>query len=218
MRVNDIDVAASSTVVVAFEADVGAAVSTGTVIANTASITHTASATATDVSSADVVVGSIGTPASGIKPLYFADIAGSQNSPSLPMDMARTPLGVPSNPERVRIRRQDNDRVWRQTPALQADLSLDAQDLPVILQMRRNNNTSNRNIRVTVTYSGTSNGFFGCLDRSLPTSGAASLSNSVTRAFQFDVPQTDTNCTPIGNSAMTLISGYPVVSTGRQRT
>ncbi len=208
--ITDIAVPASGFVDVTFNADIVGSAVTGDVIANSADLTNPATGAVTTVTSTDVVVGFAGVPATGIKPLYFVDFAGSTNSPVLPMPMSRTPLTSPGSPTRVRIRRQDNDRFWNLTPALQADFSIDAAPIPVYLQMRRNGSPTTRNMRVSVDYVGAASGFFGCVDVALSSSGAAGLSNTVTREFLFTVPRTDASCNPLGAAPLTLPAGTTI--------
>ncbi len=205
-----ISVPAAGSVDVIFEADIVGSATNGDVIANSADLTNPATGAVTTVTSTDVVVGAAGAPASGIKPLYFVDFAGSSNNPVLPMPMSRTPLTSPGSPTRVRIRRQDNNRFWNLTPPLQADLGIDAADIPVYLQMRRSGNSATRNVRVSIDYTGASTGFFGCVDVPLSSAGAAGLSNSVTREFLFTVPRTDTSCNPTGAAPLTLAAGTTI--------
>ncbi len=147
-------------------------------------------------------------PSSGTKVLYPGDIAGTQNNPTLPMIFNRNPLTVASAPARVRIRRQDNDRIWQLGIPLQADLTLDGAGMTVLLYMRRNNNSSNRNLRLTVGYNlGASSVLIGCLDVVVPGSGASGLSRNQTRAFLFVVEHTDATCTPSGGGALTVPTG-----------
>ena len=225
LSVTDLTIPAGGFVDVVFEADIVGSATAGDVIPNTATVEHPADGTTLIVASPDIVVGSVGVPATGIKPLYFGDIAGSQNNPVLPMTLSRVPLGTLSSPTRVRVRRQDNDRVWALTPALQADLGIDAAPIPVYLQLRRNNSSSNRNVRVSLDYVGASTGFFGCVDVTLSSAGANGLSNTVTREFLFNVPRTDANCNVLPSAPLTLAAGTqlqvrvdnePVVGPGGQ--
>ncbi|MEM7077187.1 MAG: hypothetical protein AAF513_01040 [Pseudomonadota bacterium] len=205
--ISNLDVPPNASLVLEFEADIVGSAITGEVIANSADILNPLTAVTTTVDAADLTVGLTAPPASGNKPLYFGAIGGSQNSPTLPMPLSRTPLGSVPSPDRVRIRRQDNDRVWSLVPQLQQDFTLEAADIPVILHLRRNNSTNTRNVRVSVDYSGTSSGFFGCVDVSISSAGVNGLSNTVTREYTFNVPRSDGNCNPIGNAELTLAAG-----------
>lgn len=210
LQIDDLVVPANGSVVITFEADIVGGAPSGSVISNAADITNPADGSTTTVNSADVAIGNV--PTNGIKPLYMGDIDGSQNSPALPMPIARTPLGGVSNPVRVRIRRQDDDRVWALTPALQADLSLDGSTMPVYLYMRRNNATQNRDIRVTLSYrQGATTTLIGCEDLTLTTSGAAGLVNNETREFVFNVERTDASCAATGAGAFTIPAGAEIL-------
>ncbi len=211
LQIDDLAVGAGATVDIVFEADIVNSAVAGDVVTNSADVTNPRDGgTVTTVSSSDVSIGSI-PPASGVKNLYMGDIQGSQNNPVLPMTLSRIPLAAPGSPARVRIRRQDNNRVWALTPVLQADLSLDGSAVPVVLQMRRNNNTANRNVRVSLAYDlGGLATPIGCVDAVLSSSGAAGLSNTQTRTFTFNVPQTDGSCNPLGGGPITIPAGASI--------
>ena len=206
LLITGLSVPASGTVTVVFDAVVGPSAVDGDLINNRARLLKAANGIAVDIDAPELAVGSNVIPTSGIKPLYFGDIAGSTNNPALPLAMSRTPLTGNSNPVRVRIRRQDNNREWRLTPLLAAPLGIDDEVIPVRLFMRRNNQTNTRPIRVTLTH-GSGNVFVGCAQRSLLGTGSAGLSNSVTRGFDFNVARTDANCNPIAGAPITVPAG-----------
>ncbi|MGI9326951.1 MAG: hypothetical protein ACR2PZ_17155 [Pseudomonadales bacterium] len=212
LSISGINVAASSTVTVTFDVDVVASAVSNDLISNAATLSHTGTGINQLVSAPDVIVGGSVIPTSGIKPLYFGDIQGTSNAPALPLELTRAPLTTTSSPERVRIRRQDNDRTWRLSPNLSSDLGLDTDPIPVRLFLRRNNNTSTRNIRVSLTH-GVANTLIGCVDASISTAGAAGLSNSQTRAFDFAIVQTDASCAPIAAAPLSIPSGSYVALT-----
>ena len=139
LQIDNLTVPGGGSVEIIFEADVVGSAPLASVIPNTADVLNPVTAIVTSVSSADITVGNV--PTFGTKLLYMGDIDGSQNNPVLPMEITRNPLGGLSSPARVRIRRQDNNRVWALSPALQADLALDGSTMPVTLYMRRNNDT-----------------------------------------------------------------------------
>ncbi|MEM7002266.1 MAG: hypothetical protein AAF529_15860 [Pseudomonadota bacterium] len=202
VNITGLSLAAGASLSIEFETDIVGGAGTGTVIANTALVNF--AGMTQDVVAADVYVGGAGGPVSGIKPIYLGDFDGSQNTPVLPMPMSRVPLVADSSPQRVRIRRQDNDRGWILTPALQAPLGLDSTSIPVTLQMRRNNSTNARNLRLTLDWTG---GFWGCVNATVAGSGTNGLSNTVTREFAFSIPQTDVNCNPIAAAPVTIPAG-----------
>ncbi|MEM1436896.1 MAG: hypothetical protein AAGG11_22810, partial [Pseudomonadota bacterium] len=206
LRVTNLAVPASGSVTLVFDAQVIATAGDGDRINNTATLTQTTVGLSQSVTAPEVTVGTRVVPTSGIKPLYFGDIDGSTNNPIVPLTMSRVPLGTASNPERVRIRRQDNNRTWRLAPLLAADLGLDADPVPVRLYLRRNGQATNRVIRVTLSH-GVSNTFIGCSQRTLLTSGSAGLSTSETRAFDFNIERTDANCNPTGGTPVTIPAG-----------
>lgn len=152
-----------------------------------------------------------------VKPLYFA-APDNQNNPTQPQDMSRTPLTAnPPVPRRIRIRRQDTPRVWAQTPATQMSLTLTAGSIPVVLQMRRNNNTQTRNMRVTLDYIGAATGTLGFVDVNVPTTATApatGLSNSVTRSFTFTVPNAAVTLPPNTQIRVT-VDNSPTGGNGR---
>ncbi|MDH3644673.1 MAG: hypothetical protein OES38_21380, partial [Gammaproteobacteria bacterium] len=207
LDITNLSVPAGGSTVIEFDARIVTTALTGDVIANTAVITNPADGTISNAVAPDVIVGQSALPGMGIKNLYFQDIQGSTSNPVLPMTMSRTPLTAPSSPTRVRIRRQDNNRIWNLTPTLQASFGIDASPIPVVLQMRRNNNASTRIVRVTLDYSGAATGFIGCQTLSIPGSGAGGLSNSVTNAFTFNVQRTDAACNPVAGAPLTLPPG-----------
>ena len=210
LDVTDISLAPGGTVTVVFEALIRTSALDGDVIANTTTLNNPANGTTINLVAPNVVVGASGLPSSGIKPLYLGDFAGSQTSPVLPMPMSRLPLSAVAAPERVRIRVQDNNRYWHMQPPLAAPLELDTDPIPVLLHMRRSGNPSARTVRVAVDYLGASSGFLGCQVRTLAGSGATGLSDSVTRAFTFNVERTDANCNPIPGAPVTLSPGTVV--------
>lgn len=223
LQIDDLSVPAGGSVTVVFEADVAGGAAQGDRIANVATVTNPGTGGVENVASPDVTIGNV--PTNGIKHLYLGDIGGSTNSPTLPLDMSRTPLSGLSSPVRVRIRRQDDDRVWALTPALQDDLSLDGSAMPVHLYMRRNNQSQARTVRVTLSYQlGAATTFIGCEQLTLATSGASGLVNSATREFVFNVQQTDASCNASGAGALTIPQGaqllmqvdnYPSGGSGR---
>jgi hypothetical protein len=149
-----------------------------------------------------------------VKNLYFT-APDSQNNPTQPQVMSRTPLTAnPPVPRRIRIRRQDTPRVWAQTPATQMSLTLTAGSIPVVLQMRRNNNTQTRNIRVTLDYIGTATGTLGFVDVNVPATGPTGLSRTVTRSFTFTVPNAAVTL-PIGTQIRVTVDNSPTGGNGR---
>ena len=96
MRIADIAVSANTTVNVEFEVDVVGSAVNGDLISNTVDITNPADSSVVSPAAPDITVGNT-PPASGVKFLYFGDIAGTSNSPTLPMEMSRTPLDVAFN-------------------------------------------------------------------------------------------------------------------------
>ncbi len=210
LDVSNISVAANSSVTIVFDATIVGSAVPGDTVDNTAVINNPVTAVNTNALAPTVIVSASSIPGSGTKELYFNTVLGSQNAPTLPQTMSRTPLTAVSSPTRVRLRRQDTPRRWDITPALQADLGLDAAAIPVVLQMRRNNATQTRDIRVTVDFSGTSAGFWGCQDLAIGTGNPNGLSNSVTRTFTFNVQQTDANCNAIAAAPTTLAAGTVV--------
>ncbi len=213
LSVDNISIPANGSVSVVFDVTILGTANPGDLINNTAVISNPVTA-GTDNAVAPAVIVSAGSiPGSGTKQLYFGAVLGSQNNPALPQSLSRLPLTAPSVPQRLRIRRQDTPRRWDLTPSLQTALSLSADPIPVILQMRRNGNSLTRNIRVSVDYAGAANGFWGCLDLSIPGTGATGLSNTITRAFTFNVPQTDANCNPVAAAPLTLPAGTVIRST-----
>lgn len=210
VQINDLTIPASTSVDVVFDADVVGSALAGEVISNSADVVNPADSSTTTVTSSDQTVGGI-PPASGAKFLYLGDIAGSENAPVLPMDLTRVPLTAVSSPVRLRIRRQDDDRVWALTPVLQAPLSLDGSAVPVRLHLRRNNNTNDRTVRVNLGYvSGGTPTFIGCEDRVLSVAGINGLSDTVTREFVFSVRQTDANCNPVSFAPFTIPQGAAI--------
>ena len=91
--ISNISVAASSSVIVEFEANVSGAASTGTSINNTAIITDLVSGTITNAVAPTIVVSS--TPTTGTKQLYFDD---ANNSPGLLTRVAPT-VNTRTNPD-----------------------------------------------------------------------------------------------------------------------
>lgn len=206
----DLSVAASGSTSIDFEVTVAPGAGNGDVIGNTAIITNPADGTTNDAVAPNITVGNA--PASGTKQLYFGDIGGSQNNPTLPMTMSRNPLTAASAPARVRIQRQNNDRRWALTPALQSDLSLDGSAMPVVLQMRRSANNSTRNVRVSLSYQlGGTNTFIGCQDVSIAGTGTTGLSNVQTRQFVIAVAQSDAACNAGTTVPMTIPVGAQLI-------
>ncbi|MCR9278628.1 MAG: hypothetical protein NXH85_11690 [Pseudomonadaceae bacterium] len=208
--INSLSVAANSSTSIDFEVTVDAGTSDGDVIANTATITNPATGATVNAVAPNVVIGNV--PASGIKHLYFGDIGGSQNNPTLPMLMSRTPLTVASAPARVRILRQNNNRRWALSPALQSELTLDGSAMPVVLQMRRSGNNATRNIRVTLSYQqGATTTFIGCQDVSIAGTGSTGLSNAQTRQFVVAVAPGDSACNPGIQAPLTIPLGAELI-------
>ncbi len=209
VQIDDLDLAASSSVIIEFEAEIAGSALAGEVVSNSADITNPGDPGApVTVDAPDLTVSGGSIPATGNKNVYMGDIGGTQNNPVLPMILSRNPLTAASSPTRVRIRRQDNNRDWQLTPVLQDALTLDGSTMTVFLQMRRNGNTNNRDIRVSLSYvQGGSTTLIGCVDRTLSAFGAGGLSNSITRQFQFDVPRTDANCNATGAAPFTIPTG-----------
>ncbi|MBA3581849.1 MAG: hypothetical protein H0W44_05270 [Gammaproteobacteria bacterium] len=129
------------------------------------------------------------TPAGGNKPLYFnLDGAGS------PYDMSRVPRTSASTPASISIARNATPVSWEITPVLQASLSLATTPIPVVLQMRRDNNGSNRIVRAIVSYTvGVTTTNIGCTDLTI---AGASLSTTISNEFTINVVQNGsaTNC------------------------
>lgn len=206
--IQGIPLAPGATSTLTFTANVVPNAIDGAVISNTANLTNPVDGSSTPVVANDLAVVVTG-PSSGIKPLYLGNIAGGgATSPTLPMSMSRTPLTANSTPvTRVRIRRQDNNRQWLLNPALAATLSLSDAQIPVQLLMRRNANTTVRNLRVTLDYVGASSGFIGCTDVSIGTTGPNDLSDTVTRAFNMVISQSDANCNASSPGPISLPAG-----------
>lgn len=206
LSISNLSVPANGSTTVVFDADVAAGAPAGTVIANTATIDKPGFGISVSVVAPDITVGNPVVPTSGIKPLYLGDAAGSANNPTLPMPLTRVPLTAAASPERIRIRRQDNDRIWRLTPVLASNLGLDTDPIPVRLYLRRNNATNTRNIRLTLSH-GTTGTLIGCVDQSIATGGTTGLSNSITRAFDFSIVQTDSSCNPTTPTPLSIPAG-----------
>lgn len=209
VQVDDLSVAANGSTTVEFEATIVGSAADGSIVPNTAVISNPGDGSSINAIAPNLTIGNA--PASGIKPLYLGDIAGSTNNPTLPLGMSRTPLTANSSPVRVRIRRQDNDRLWVMQPALQADLTISDDALPVTLFMRRNNTASTRNIRVTASWrQGATTNFIGCSELSIAGSGTTGLANNVTRGFVFPLTQSDASCTPIAGAPLTIPAGAEI--------
>ncbi|MEM9622647.1 MAG: DUF3344 domain-containing protein [Pseudomonadota bacterium] len=208
LQIDNVTVPAGGSVEVVFTAALAGSAVSGDVVSNSASISYPGDGgVPLVVASADLTVGA-SPAASGIKNLYLGEIDGSQNAPVIPLLLTRTPLIAPSAPARVRIRRQDNDRLWQLNPALQAPLTLQGDPLPVNLLLRRSGNTSARNIRVTVAYqTGAVSTFIGCFDSTLASTGANGLSNTVTRLFNFPVQASDSACNALPGGPLTIPAG-----------
>jgi len=206
LEIQDILVPAGTSATITFTAEVVASAALGDIISNTATITDQIFATTVDVSSVDLAVGDTSGPASGTKQLYLDNIVTST-----PLTMSRVALTATSSPvNRMIIRRQDNNVVWSMNPVTAAPLSLDSSAIPVRLLMRRNANSSNRNIRVSLSYSGTANGFIGCVDQTLATTDPSGLSQTTTREFVFNVARTDANCNSVAAAPLTLPVGTTI--------
>lgn len=210
VAIDNLTVAAGGSTSIDFEVTVAASVSNGDVIGNTAVVTNPANGATTNAVAPNVAIGNA--PAAGTKQLYFGDIGGSQNNPTLPMIMSRNPLATASAPPRVRILRQDNNRTWALAPVLQSDLSLDGSAMPVVLQMRRSGNNSTRNIRVTMSYQlGATTTFIGCQDVSIAGTGTTGLSNAQTRQFVIAVAQSNAACTAGTTAPLTIPTGAELI-------
>ena len=187
VNVSNITVAASGSATLVFDVTVDPGASVGALIDNTATIGNPAGPGATPAAPT-VIVSESAIPGSGTKPLYLgAPGPGSPNAPVLPQPLSRVALTATPSPANIRIRRQDTPVIWAQTPATQATLNLNAGTVPVILQLRRNTQTQNRTIRVTLDYVGAATGTLGFVDVTVPGSGAGGLSDTVTQAFTFPV-------------------------------
>jgi len=211
LDIQDIAVPAGSSTIITFTAEVVATATLGDIVSNTATITDQLLATTTDVSSVDLAVGDTSGPASGTKQLYLDNILASPPTAGTPLTMSRVALTATSTPlDRIIVRRQDNGIIWSMNPVAAATLSLDSSAIPVRLLMQRNGNTNNRNIRVSLSYSGAANGFIGCVDQTLATTDPTGLSNTTTREFIFNVPRTDTNCNAIAATPLNLPTGTTI--------
>ena len=205
LDVRDVPVPSGASASVVFTADVVGTAVAGDVVTNTATIENVLEGGTLDVSSVDLTVGDTSGGASGNKPLYLDNLSSLTGGP---LNMTRVPLTSNSTPaQRARIRREENNKTWLMTPATATTLSLASTAIPVRLQMRRSNNNSTRDIRVTLSYSGAASGLIGCADRSIDGTSATGLSNSVTREFLFTVPRTDANCNPVTATPLDLPAG-----------
>ena len=211
LDIRDIPVPAGASTTIVFTAEVVATASLGNIVSNTATITDQLLGTTMDVSSLDLSVGDTSGPGSGTKQLYLDNVLAAAPTAGSPLTMSRVALTSVSSPiDRLRIRRQDNSMIWSMNPVTAATLSLDASAIPVRLLMRRNANATNRNVRVSLSYSGAANGFIGCADRTLTTSDPAGLSSSVTREFIFSVPRTDADCNSVAAAPINLPPGTAI--------
>ncbi len=211
LDIQDISITAGSGATIVFTAEIVATAVVGDIVSNTATITDQFAATNTDISSVDLVIGDTSGPASGTKQLYLDNILASPPTAGAPATMSRVAITSVSSPvNRMTIRRQDNQIIWSMNPVTAATLSLDATTIPVRLLMQRNGNGNNRDIRVSLSYSGAASGFIGCVDRTLTTTDPDGLSNSVTREFIFNVPQTDANCNPVTATPLDLPAGTTI--------
>ena len=214
VNIFNITVPASGSVSIVFDVTVDPAASVGTLIDNSATINNPNGPGATPAAPT-VIVSESQIAGSGTKPLYLgAPGAGSPNNPVLPQPMSRTPLSATPAPDNIRIRRQDTPVIWAQTPATQATLNLNAATVPVILQLRRNNQTQNRTIRVTLDYVGAATGVLGFVDVTVPGSGPGGLSNTVTQPFTFPVAIPAVSL-PAGTQLRVTVDNSPTGGNGR---
>ncbi|MFV1998107.1 MAG: hypothetical protein ACC641_08860, partial [Acidiferrobacterales bacterium] len=212
--ISNITVPVNSSVTIVFDVTVLATANPGDFIDNTATIANPDGIGATAVAPTLTVSPSL--QVSGIKNLYFG-APDNQNNPSQPQAMSRTPLTATPAVPRIRIRRQDPPRIWAQTPATQLSLSLSAGVTPVVLQLRRNNQTQTRNIRVTLDYVGAATGTLGFVDVNVPTTNTNpvnGLSNTVTRSFTFPVPTVAVTL-PVGTQIQVTVDNSPTGGNGR---
>lgn len=204
LNITNLSIPANGAVTVQFEVDVAGSATQGTLINNTAVINNPVAGVNTNAVAPTLVVAGATIPGAGTKRLYFRNVLGTENVPTLPQAMSRVALTAPSAPPRLRIQRQDTPVRWDLTPALQAPLGLSAAVIPVVLQMQRDGDNNSRNLRVTLDYAGTATGFLGCLDLVFP---AGSLSNTVTNTYTFNVQRTNAACTAIAQTPITLPAG-----------
>ena len=156
----------------------------------------------------------VAAPASGVKNLYF-QAPDSENSPTIPQDMSRLPLTAEPPIGRVRVLSNGAALLWAQIPALQLPLNLSAGNVPVVLQLRRSGNPSSRTIRVSLDYDlAGAVTTLGSVDVVLPGTGAAGISNSVTRAFTFPVPIAASTI-PAGAQLRVSVDNDPADTPGR---
>lgn len=120
----------------------------GATIANTANISNPGGLGGTAVAPTLTIAAS-SVPASGTKQLYLR-APDSENSPTIPQMLSRTPLTAYPAPQRVRIRRSDTPVRWDLTPVLQMPLSLNANSA-VVLQIS-DDNANLRNVEITLSY------------------------------------------------------------------
>jgi len=215
LDISNISLVASGSDTIVFDVTVSGSANPGDLIDNTATITNPNGPGATPAGPTVTVSASL-VAASGIKNLYFG-APDNENAPTQPQAMSRTPLTATPAVPRVRIRRQDAPRVWAQTPATQASLSLSAGFTPVILQMQRNNATQTRNMRVTLDYVGAATGVLGTVDINVPTDTTDpvnGLSNTVTRSFTFPVPTVAVTL-PAGTQIRVTVDNSPTGGNAR---
>lgn len=177
LNVTGFTVAANSTVTVIFDVTIAGGTPGGTLINNTATVNNPNGPGATPAAPTVVVSQTI----PGNKQLYF-QAPDSENSPTQPQNMNRAPLSSTPTPSRVRIQREDTPRVWAQTPVLQSPLTITG-NMSVTLQLRRDTDTNDRPVRVTVDYL-PGPVTVGVTDLTL---SGATLSDTVTKPFTFPI-------------------------------
>jgi uncharacterized repeat protein (TIGR01451 family) len=141
LDVSSITVPANGSVTVVFEVRVAGGTPAGATIDNTASVNNPNGPGATP-SAPQIVVSQSQIPSSGAKPLYF----------SASMQLSRTPPAAPQT--NVIIASANVSRTWTLTPALAADLTLPAQNVPVQLWLTRVGAGTTRNVQVTLAVPG----------------------------------------------------------------
>ncbi|MDO8282971.1 MAG: Calx-beta domain-containing protein [Thermodesulfovibrionia bacterium] len=207
LNVTGFTVAANNTVTVIFDVAIAGGTPGGTLINNTATVNNPNGPGATPAAPTVVVSETI----PGNKQLYF-QAPDSENSPTQPQNMNRTPLTSTPTPSRVRIQREDTPRVWAQTPVLQSPLTITG-NMSVTLQLRRDTNINDRPVRVTVDYL-PGPVTVGVTDLTL---SGATLSDTVTKSFTFPItiiPATPLTL-PTGAQLRVTVDNEPGAGTGR---
>ncbi|MBI4826556.1 MAG: hypothetical protein HY807_09090 [Nitrospirae bacterium] len=207
LNITGFTVPANGTVTVIFDVDIAGGTPGGTLINNTATVNNPNGPGAAPAAPTVVVSQTI----PGNKQLYF-QAPDSENSPTQPQNMNRTPLTSAPTPDRVRILREDTPRVWAQSPVLQSPLTITG-NMSVTLQLRRDTDTNDRPVRVTVDYLP---GPVTIGQTDLTISGAA-LSTTVTNAFTFPItiiPATPLTI-PTGAQLRVTVNNDPGGGTGR---